>query len=162
MVIPSKERLQIALSMYEVQHSLLQSFRQIYLTAEAFLLAAAVFVLRSDPSLPTLTYTLITFGIVLCPVWSWQCCQRGRTWRYFRGIMRRYEETGSLPDTVLAEYEDEFRGMGYCRQCVILADLGRERRRCPLKWSPAFIIDVLVPLVGFLGVWVSLLVLAFP
>jgi hypothetical protein len=160
MVIPQNERLQIVLSMYEVQHSLLQSFRQIYLTAEVFLLAATVFLLGSPLSSPALTYALVAFGMALCPVWSWQCCQRGRTWRYFRGIMREYEETESLPDKVLAEYEDRFRGMGYCRQRTILEDLGRKRQRCPLRWSPAVVIDVLVPLVGFMGVWIALLVLA--
>jgi hypothetical protein len=164
MVIPRDERLQIVLSMYEVQHSLLQSFRQIYLTAEAFLLAATVFLLGSSLSSPALTYALAAFGMALCLVWSWQCCQRGRTWRYFRGMMRKYENdepnSQPLPDKVLAEYEERFRGVGYCRQRTILEDLGSKRQCCPLRWSPAVVIDVLVPLVGFLGVWIALLVLA--
>lgn len=157
MAIQADQRLQIALSMYEVQHSLLQSYRQIYLTAEAFLLAAAAF-LRSASSSSALAYGPIVLGIVLCAVWWGQCRQRRRSWRWFRAIIRKYEETGSLPESVLAEYEDRFRGVGYCRQRIILANLGRRHRWCPLRWSPAVVIDTVVPF-GFLGIWITLLVL---
>jgi hypothetical protein len=155
MTIPSEERLQIALSLYEVQHMLLQSYRQIYLTVEAFLLAAAA-ILRTVPATSGLQIGPIILGIGLCIVWWGQCCQRRRSWRWFRGIIRRYEESGSLPESILGEYADRFRGVGWRRQRAILVRLGSKRRWCPLRWSPALIIDNVIPLV-FFGVWITFL-----
>jgi len=66
---------------------------------------------------------------------------------------------GNLLHDVLAEYEDGFRGAEYYRQRTISEDLGCKRRCCPLRWSPALVVDMVVPLFGFSGVWIAFLVL---
>ncbi len=155
------QRPQIVLTMYSTQHALLQSFRQIYLTAQGLVLvAASILIARAEVAFcPVLG--LIVFGMLICVIWSGQCCQRGRTWKFFRQYLRKLENEPSLSVKPLEEYE-EFRGACRCKQITMLKGLGYKRRRWPpCRWSPAFFIDIVLPLF-FLIIWIFILWAALP
>jgi hypothetical protein len=143
--------------MYSTQHALLQSFRQVYLTAQGLVLVAASILIALGKVAFPLVRVLIVFGMSICVIWSWQCCQRARSWRFFRGYLRKLEDEPALSVKPLEEYERKFRGAHYCRQITMLEDLGYQRR-CwpPRRWSPAFFIDIVLPLF-FLIMWVFIL-----
>jgi len=155
------QRLQIVLTMYSTQHALLQSFRQVYLTAQGLaLVAASILIALGTGKFPPVL-VLGVFGMSICVIWSWQCCQRGRTWKFFREYLRKLENEPSLSVKPLEEYE-EFRGACRCRQITMLKGLGYQRRRWPpRRWSPAVFIDIILPLFflimwGFILLWVAL------
>ena len=146
------QRLQIVLTMYSTQHALLQSFRQVYLTAQGLVLVAASILIALGSGEFPLVLVLGVFGMSICAIWSWQCCQRGRTWKFFRKYLRKLEAEPSLSVKPLEEYE-RFRGARYCRQITILEDLGYQRIFWPpRRWRPAVFIDIALPLF-FLTMW---------
>jgi hypothetical protein len=146
------QRPQIVLTMYSTQHILLQSFRQVYLTAQGLLLVAASILIALGRGAGPLVLGLIVCGMSICVIWSGQCCQRGRTWKFFRGYLHKLEDEPSLSVKPLKEYK-KFRGARYCRQVTTLEDLGCSRIFWPpWRWSPAVFIDIVLPLF-FLIMW---------
>jgi len=151
------QRPQIVHTMYSTQHALLQSFRQIYFAAQGLVLVATSILIACDRVAPRLVFVLAGFGMIICVIWSWQCCQRARSWKFFRGYLRKLEDKPALSVKPLTEYEQEFRGAHYCRQITMLEDLGYQRRRWPpYRWSPAVFIDIILPLF-FLLMWIFIL-----
>lgn len=139
--------------MYSTQHALLQSFRQVYLTAQGLVLVAASILISFGGVAFPPVLDLVVFGMSICVIWSWQCCQRARSWRFFRRYPCKLENEPALSVKPLEEYERKFRGAHYCRQITMLEDLGYQRR-CwpPRRWSPAVFIDIVLPLF-FLVMW---------
>jgi len=147
------QRPQIVHTMYSTQHALLQSFRQIYFAAQGLVLVAVSILISFREFTPWLVFVLAGFGMIICVIWSWQCSQRARSWKFFRGYLRKLEDKPALSVKPLKEYEQEFRGALRSRQNTMLKDLGFQRRRWPLRrLSPAFFIDIVLPLF-FLIMW---------
>ena len=156
------QRPQIVHTLYSTQHALLQSFRQVYLTAQGLaLVAASILIARAEIAFCQVL-CLTVCGMLICVIWSWQCCQRFRAWHFFRGYLHKLESSPVLSVNPLEEYKNEFRGARYCRQITILEDLGYERIFWPpRRWSPAFFIDIVLPLF-FLTIWIFILLAALP
>jgi len=156
------QRPQIVLTMYSTQHALLQSFRQIYLTAQGLaLVAVSILIARAEIAFWQVL-CLTVCGMLICVIWSCQCCQRFRAWQFFRGYLHKLESSPVLSVNPLEEYKNEFRGAGYCKQITMLEALGYKRRLChPCRWSPAFLIDIVLPLF-FLIIWIFILLAALP
>ncbi len=77
--------------LWTIQESLLQSYRQIFITSESVLFALATFVVATTHVSIWVEAPVILLGLGLIPIWMAVCNARARAVTFIHWLIQRYE-----------------------------------------------------------------------
>jgi len=111
------------IAMWDIQDSLLQSYRNIFLTSQSIIFAIAVSV--ASGSKPYFSLFLLPIGIYLLWVWFTICQSRGYDIWFFQWQLLKFEKGKQINSKILTNFK-EWQGLGIKKQRETLEndDLG--------------------------------------
>lgn len=101
------------IAMWGIQDSLLQSYRNIFLTSQSIIFAVAVFV--ASGSKPYLSFFLLPIGIYLLWIWFTICRSRGYDVWFFHWQLLKFEDGQPIDSKIFTNFK-KWQSLGVKKQ----------------------------------------------
>ncbi|MDY6895746.1 MAG: hypothetical protein SVO01_10085 [Thermotogota bacterium] len=112
------------IALWDIQDSLLQSYRNIFLTSQSIIFAIAVFI--TSGSKPYLSFVLLPIGICLLWIWYTICRSRGYDVWFFHWQLLKFEDGQPIYSEIFTNFK-KWQALGVKKQREKLEndDLGK-------------------------------------
>ena len=145
--------------MWDIQDSLLQSYRNIFLTSQSIIFSIAVFI--ASGSQPWFDFFLMPLAFYLLSLWINLCQRRGYGVWFFQWQILRFESGQSVDLNIFSAYR-EWQALGVKKQRARLEndELGKKLLKGPIRVKMDSVLPyIFCVLWGILGLFIIVMLI---